>query len=83
MQLAKKYNSAGVQIVQYQIRPHLINCFNEGRMSLFPSRKLNWEIKVQLCKHLYIVRITMLYSCTMFYSKMSVISAAHLLKLSC
>ena len=35
-QLAKRLDPAGVQIVQSQMRPHLINFFGEGRMSLFP-----------------------------------------------
>ena len=38
VQLAKRLDPAGVQIAQSQIRPHLINCFGEGRISLFPSK---------------------------------------------
>ena len=38
VQLAKKCDPAKVKYHQYQMRSHLINCFEKGKMTTFPTQ---------------------------------------------
>ena len=38
VQLAKKCDPAKVKYRQYQMRSHLINCFEKGKMTTFPTQ---------------------------------------------
>ena len=39
VQLAKKCDPAKVKFRQYQMRSHLINCFEKGKMTSFPTQR--------------------------------------------
>ena len=40
VQLAKKRDLSQAKCYQYQMRSHLINCFEKGKMTNFPSQPL-------------------------------------------
>ena len=39
VQLAKKLDPVQVKFHQYQMRAHLLNCFEKGKMTTFPTQR--------------------------------------------